>query len=79
MSLAHPTLRLIIIDAQLERPVAQQLAILNQCGDGAADPLLREAREVLGAQLTSAVALDVQRLSKAMKDTSITKVLASQN
>jgi hypothetical protein len=79
MSFAHPTLRLIIIDAQLERPVAQQLAILNQCGDAAGDPLLREARAVLEAQLTPAVALEVEHLSKAMKQSTITKVLARQN
>lgn len=79
-AVANPALRVKEVEPQPAQPLAEQLAILDQCAsDEERQKNVRQARERLSGQLTPAIQTEADRLSKLMKATSnITKVLAAK-
>ncbi|MEJ7807722.1 MAG: tetratricopeptide repeat protein [Telluria sp.] len=78
--IANPVLSVRELAPQAIRPVAEQLAILDQCAFAAWKTKIGEARAILNRQLTPAIQLEADRLTRRMRDTkNISKVLASKN
>lgn len=76
--LAHPVIGRSEPELVPVRPVAEQLAMLDQCPDDKWDDDLAVARAILSRQLTPAIKGEAERLSKNMKTTNnISQVLAA--
>lgn len=66
-AIAHPELRIHYLETPAAQPVAEQLAILDQCPSEQPQARVSAARAILGRQLTPAIQAEAERLSKAMK------------
>lgn len=78
-AIANPALRTSEVEPRAAWPLAEQLAILDQCApDEEMQKKVREAKAILSRQLAPAVQVEADRLSRLMKtNKNISKVLAA--